>query len=539
MHPITEYLYKLVSIQSDTGTVKEKDMAAVLYNIIKEDSYFIENPDYCGAYEENDILGRPVVWALKRGKTNKTIILMGHYDAVDIETYGVYKPYALNPDILKEKFIEGNFGNKEFKRHLNDERWAFGRGIGDMKAGLAINLYTLFNSEEENVNILFVAVPDEENMSSGAIMSVPLYLKLKDRFDLDYKICIVSEPENHEIDKDIDIIEGSMGKFMPIILVKGILAHAAYLMRGLNSGFILSEIIRNIELDISMITSKNGIYSQPPTVQLFRDLKVSYDVSIPEYSVAFFNFLFLKTKSPQEYMQRIKDLIIKSVEFSINKYHDTYNYLVENNLVNPKERLSFSPKVFTLSELKQYLSENKDGFKTYKDKLNKTIIDKVLSKEMTLQDASIYLIKSLLEYSELSGPTVVMGISPPYYPAVANDALIDKNVDYLFKDLSEKLKEKYGFKVKHVYSNLGMTDMSYLSCTDPAAENDFMNNLTVPSNLYDISFDDIAKLNIPTYKIGPNSREIHQIGERVYLPDIEENIPLIFKLIINNLVKSN
>lgn len=537
MHPIREYLYKLVSVQSDTGTAQERNMANLIYDMIKSNPYFIAHPEYCGTYVENDILDRPVVWALKLGTTKKTIVLIGHYDAVEIDSYGTYKLYALDPEKLREKFQEGNYEDEEFKADLKDENWVFGRGTGDMKAGIAINMDILFTNDVEEVNVLFVAVPDEENMSSGAIMSVPLYLKLQKKFNLDYKLCLVPEPEAHGIKEDVEIIGGSMGKFMPIIMAKGVPTHAAHLMKGLNSGFIISEIMRNIELCKDMITSKEGIYAQPPTVLMFRDLKPLYDVTVPQYSVALFNFMFLKTKPPKDYIESIIGICQRALDDTVAKYNDTFDYLLEEDLVKEENRVQFKPKVMMLSELEKHISEHKPDNKKFREKLDKFIIKKVLSKEMTLQMASIHMIKSLLEYSEIIEPTVVVGISPPYYPAVSNDALVDKNVDYAFENLAEKLKEKYGIGIRHAYSNMGMTDMSYFSCTDPNGEREFLNNMTVPSTIYDIPVEEIAKLNIPTFKLGPISRDIHRVGERVYLPDVEKRIPYIFRKIIENLAK--
>lgn len=538
MHPIREYLYRMVAVQSDSGTEMERNMANVIYDMIRSHPYFASHPEYCGTFVQNDILNRPVVWALKKGTTDKTIILMGHYDTVEIDSYGMYKPYALNPDVLKEKFKEGNFGDESLKAHLEDENWAFGRGIADMKAGIAINMHILFTNEVEEVNILFIALPDEENMSSGAIMSIPLYLELKDKFNLDYKLCIVPEPEEHTVNGDVDIFAGSAGKFMPIIMAKGVPTHAARIMNGLNSGFIIGEIIRNIEICKDMITFKDNIFSQPPSVLLFKDLKPIYDVTVPEYSVALFNFMFLKTRPPMDYMDSIINICKNALDFAVDKYNDTFDYLVREGLVKEENRVKFNPKVMLLSELEHYIKERKPVYKEFREELDRYIMDKVQSKEMTLQEASIHMIKSLLEYSEIIDPVVVIGISPPYYPAVSNDAIPDKNVDYVFENIEDRLREKYGIGLKHYYSNMSMTDISYFSCTNPKEEREFLNNLTVPSGLYDIPVEDIAKLNIPTFKIGPNSRDIHRVGERVYMPDVEELIPGLFRDIIKNLAKS-
>jgi arginine utilization protein RocB len=533
---ITELLYRLVAVRSDTGSVYEREMAEEIYKIIGEHRYFIDNPEMYGKYMGGDILDRPVVWALKKGTGSDTLVITGHYDTVGIDSYGVYEPYALEPDKLKFEFTRSGFGDARIREDLNDPKWAFGRGIADMKAGLAIGLKTLFNEMERKINILFVAVPDEENMSSGAIMSIELYHQLRDKFSLDYKMAIVPEPESHDPDRDIEIIGGSMGKFMPIIVVKGILTHAGYLMKGLNSGFVISDIIRSIEMDKTKIYCKDGVYTQPPTVQIFRDLKQGYDVSVPEYSAALFNFMFLKLKTPNSYIEDLRSVCEKSMSFSISRYNDTFDYLVDQGLQKEASRLAFKPVVMTLSELEEYISEKKDDYSDFKEKLNVSIASRVLSKEITLQTASIETIKKMLEYSEITEPVAVIGISPPYYPAVANDVL-GKDMTYAFEGLDEILRYNLGFGIKQIYSNLGMTDISYMSCTDPAGERDFLNNMTVPPNIYDIPVEKIAGLNIPTYKIGPVDRDIHKIGERVFLPDVEKTIPLVFEHIIENLSK--
>lgn len=534
MNEITKLLYRLVSVRSDTGSSFEREMADEIYSVIGENQYFKSNPDLFGKYNNGDILNRPVVWALRRGSSSKTLIITGHYDAVGIDSYGIYQPFALDPDNLKQAFLKSGFGDELIRSDLEDPNWAFGRGVADMKAGLAIGLNALFTSSEEDINILFVAVPDEENISSGAIMAIDLYHELKDRYGLEYVLAIVPEPESHGVGEAVDIIGGSMGKFMPVIVVKGILTHAGYLMKGLNSGYVLSEIIRKIELDKTKVLSRDGIYTQPPTVQMFRDLKKGYDVSVPEYSAALFNFMFLKLRTPNSYIEDLKIVCRDALETSIHKYNDTFSELVDMGLQKEASRLKFDPQVMTLAELDEYISNKKADHKIFRENLNREISEKVRSSEITLQTASIDTIKAILEYSEITEPVAVIGISPPYYPAVANDVL-DKDVDYAFDDLDVSLREEFGFGLRHVYSNLGMTDISYMSCTDPEGEREFLGNMTVPKELYDIPVERIAGLNIPTYKIGPVERDIHKIGERVYLPDVESIIPRVFEKIIRNL----
>lgn len=540
MNNIKDLLLDLVSIQSDTGTILELDIANRIYEILEEDNYFKENPNYFGKFEDNDVFQRPVVWGLKKGRGKKTIILTGHYDAVEIESYGSLKPYALNPKELKEKLKELDLSDEILKNDLKNDNWQFGRGIADMKAGIAINLHTLFNFENKDVNILFTAVPDEENMSSGAIQSVKLYEKLQKEFDLEYELSIISEPQMRNADKNEDIImySGTMGKILPVILAKGVLTHSGEIFRGLNSSFIISEVVHNLELTTDMISSDRGTFTQPPTVQIMKDLKTTYDVSIPEYSVACLNILFLKNKHPNIILEELKTVCEKSLNSTIERYNKAFDFMMKQGFHEESNRKNYNPKVITINQLESMVEEKIDNYYEIVHSLNESIKENVLSKKMNLQDASIHYIKSLLEMLNVENPMIVIGIAPPYYPSVSN-AFIGKNIDKYIENLDEFMKENSNIGVNEVAYLSGMDDMSYMSCTDPKQERELLKNLTVSKDIYDIPVESISKLNIPCFMIGPACRSVHQMGERVYIPDVVDRIPKLFFKIIENMEGTN
>ena len=49
-----------------------------------------------------------------------------------------------------------------------------------------------------------------------------------------------------------------------------------------------------------------------------------------------------------------------------------------------------------------------------------------------------------------------------------------------------------------------------------------------------MDIDQMAEMEIPTLVIGPAGKEIHMPGERVYLPDVERDIPAVFRQIIKS-----
>lgn len=532
---IKKLLYEIVAVQSDSGTVLELEMAAKIYDLLKSDPYFKENPNQCGLFERNDVLKRPVVWGLKKGRGSRTIILMGHYDAVEIDSYGTFKPWALSPNELKQRFKDAEMTDESLLADLENDDWAFGRGMADMKAGLAINIHTLFTCDNGDVNVLFVAVPDEENMSSGALQSVYLYEELKEKFGLDYVLSLISEPQRRDVENNESIIfyAGTMGKFLPVILAKGELTHAAEIFHGLNSSFMIAEIVRNLELSTDFVSSDRGTFTQPPTVQIMKDQKTTYDVSVPEYTAACLNILFLNNKPPIVLMKMLKEVCRRSLETVFEKYNSSFDFMKEKGFIDESERVSMPNMVLSLHELRNMVKERlgDERYSEFMDGLNARIKSKIESGEETQQTASINYMKLLMNESGVHNPMVAIGVAPPYYPSTDNLS-IGKDIEYCTSGISDYMNQNFGVGTKEEAYLSGMDDMSYMSCADPEGERSFLNNITMPVDVYDVPVERISALNIPSFLVGPAGRAVHQAWERVYMPDVTERIPAMFHKII-------
>ena len=98
-----ELMYDLVAVESESFTAGEIRMAKHIYERIREQVYWQEHPALCGLYDGGDVLGRRLVWALRRGTTERTVILTGPFDCVEIRNYGALQPWALAPDRLMEE----------------------------------------------------------------------------------------------------------------------------------------------------------------------------------------------------------------------------------------------------------------------------------------------------------------------------------------------------------------------------------------------------------------------------------------------------
>ena len=527
---IKEILLELMAIQSDTGTSMEIPLGQKIHRMIAEHPYFIENPQLCGM-ETEDFLGRPLVWALRRGRSNKTVILSGHYDAVEIDSYGELKEWALQPDLLKARFKELDLDDHDLRAALADDDWLFGRGSADMKAGVAINLHALLTLEDPEATILFTAVYDEENISAGARSQMALLLRLKERFGLDYAVCLITEPQIGGLDgKAFEVYNGGAGKILPTVLARGKLAHTAQTVEGLNAAAMIASVVRDVDLNTDLVTSDLGMMAQPPATLIMKDLKTTYDVSLPEYAAASINVLFLGAGAAPDIMKKVHEICTNSLESLMERYRKAFDTAVAGGLADEGGRLPLRAVVLSLKELEERVEAVKDDFGRFKKSLEADLAERVRRGEMTLQDCGIAYMREMARASLMEEPFLVVGLVPPYHPAVCNE-YIPKDVSPFLAVIAAEAKARGLRPVVQPYLS-AMADISYMSCLDPVPEKALMEDMAVSPSLYSIPFDAMAELNIPAFNLGPRCQDCHRWTERVYMPDVIDTVPAMVRGII-------
>ncbi len=568
---IKEILLDLVSVRSDTGTEMELDMADKIAEYFSHDKYFKENPDCWGKDQIGDHLGRTTVWALKRGKTSRTLILTGHYDAVEIECYGSFKPFALSPYQLEQEILAAGRADERLRRDIQSGEWLLGRGTADMKGGLALGIHKILtHPKDSEAGILFVAVCDEENMSKGARSASETLLKLREKFELEYQAIIILEPqlllgaepseESKESEKSEEekkenfvVYNGSIGKILPTIVTRGVLSHCGEPVKGLNAAHLAAEIAGRIDLNCELTTEDLNLSTQAPIVQMIRDLKTTYDVSLPEYAALTVNLLFLGADKVSAIMEKILYICREATDAVMRKYETAYEYSHIRGLISHTEKVEKYPIILELNQLEEMAAKNMfkkvydstslknitsfdepaefAEFVEFKAQMGEELRKKINCGEMTLQTASVEYIKRMIETSGYDGAMVVVGISPPYYPSVCNEYL-DQRAGQQLEIVRQVIEENCDMKLKIMPYFTGIGDASYMSFIDPSVERKVMKNLTLPKSCYDIPFEDIAKINTPCMYIGPRCYEIHQWSERVYMPDLEETVPHIIDALL-------
>ncbi len=153
----------------------ENRVTRLLYERLAVLPYFREHPeDLCLLPLDSDPFGRNFLFAFVRRPepTAETVILAGHVDVVSVEACGELAPFAFDPEEytrrLKDVALPEDAGCD-----LESGEWLFGRGVADMKSGLAAGVDLLMeearNPQGLEANLLLLAVPDEENNSAGML----------------------------------------------------------------------------------------------------------------------------------------------------------------------------------------------------------------------------------------------------------------------------------------------------------------------------------------------------------------------------------
>jgi arginine utilization protein RocB len=523
-------LLDLVSIQSDTGTVLEQKVEEYIYDYLKEMPYLKSHGSLGLSQIHNDPKGRAVVWGLVKGKGKETIILLNHHDVVDSNDYGNLQKYAYQPDALKAE-LKTIPQPDDVTKDLESEGWLFGRGTADMKGGLAIQLNLLrkySNNENFNGNLLFLSVPDEESLSLGMRHSAQLIVDLMKKYDLSYKLLINSEPHEREYGH-YTIYDGSVGKTMATVYVQGKKTHIGKIFEGLNPSLILSKIVMHTEVNSQFSDRDLGEISPPPSWSFMRDFKDCYDASVPEAAGGYISFLTL-SKSPKELLDSLKNISIQSFEETVEHIQREYKKLYPDKQEIPDykpnvklyEELLADAKVKNASATEKAL---RSSFEDIRTRLDKGTI--------TMPESNFIIIKALMHIAAYNVPTVVIALSPPFYPHVssekneANIAIIDEIM---------KCTMEFGIKKAHYF--MGISDLSYVGLQNAQDVIPYVEpNMPLwREDFYTIPFEVMKIISTPSVIIGPWGKDIHKMTERIYIPDLVKHTPLLIEKLIETLL---
>lgn len=518
---IATFFQEAMSIPSFTNTESERVIEDYLDQRIGAIPYFQTHPHHFGRYPlSNDHLHRSVNWALVDKGKKKTVILFHHHDTVDLEDYGPLAPIALDSEALVQALKDLDF-RSEMQEDLNSRQWQFGRGSCDMKAALALQLGVLeaYASDPAGgqVNLLYLSVGDEESYSRGMRGALGLLCQLKDEFDLDYVLAVDSEPFEAGSDKEKVLHIGTVGKLMPVVVAQGVLSHMKEPLKGINALSLLIAVASKLDLHPDLSDHALGERSPLPSWSYLRDLKDQYDVSTVLHAAGYFSVLHLK-KTPQELLQRIKELSQEAVDQFYVKYVSLQDQAGQEHVIS-------QPRVISYQELLDRC-QKKEGFLSFQEQCEQRAYQDFLS-GVSYQTIAIQQIQSFLEFLSEKNPLVVIGFAPPYYPSMNCRSLPNTSlkIDNLIDDYRYYLASR-GLSLKVEEYFMGICDTSYCALErELESYQVVLDSLAIPSQVYELDLANIAQIQVPAVNLGPWGKELHQRGERVFTEDLLDIIP--------------
>lgn len=529
---IKDLLCTLVEHASITGTKGEVSFAEHLYYLLKSFPYYVENPDHLQLHSLRD--GRQFLTALvKKKRLKDTIILLSHFDVVDIQDYGHLEHLAFRPrELTNELKSLKNRIPKEVLQDLESDEWLFGRGVMDMKAGLAVQLSMLeraMNGEFDG-NLLLLTVPDEEANSEGMLSAIPTLHDLKEKYGLNIKACVNSEPifSKYPNDDHYYVYTGSIGKILAGFLCKGIETHVGEPFSGLNANFMISVLNRLIELNDEFCEIVAEEVTPPPTNLMQKDLKKEYSVQIPHESVSMFNVFMMNRslKTLHEMLFAKAKQAAKQIEMTFQKRQKAFQQFV------PFQPKNIKVNVFTYQQLLQKAIE------LYGEAEVGRRIDYLQSNRNELgdRDFSTQLVADLASLCQEYAPLIVLFYSPPFYPTVSSkgDKLIEKSVE----KLQQYGRNKYQVELTRQHYFPGLSDLSFLKLEEDRKTLYMLtSNMPLYGKGYYLPIQELMKLNIPIVNVGPYGKDAHKWTERIHLPFSFSIFPDLLSFTIRELLK--
>ncbi|ABW17755.1 M20/M25/M40 family metallo-hydrolase [Alkaliphilus oremlandii] len=512
---------ELTEVPSVVGFKEEIHVVEKIHEKFQEMKYFKNNPEQLRYIDViNDVHNRKSVLAIvkgKKGNSNKTVVLIGHTDTVGISDYGDIKEYATKPLELKER-LRNVLLTEEALKDLESGEYLFGRGIFDMKCGVAIlmSIVESLSDDVENLegNLVFAAVCDEEGNSGGMLSVVPELVRLKREEGFDYQALVDTDymAPRYEGDDSRYVYVGTVGKIMPSFYIVGSEAHGGDPFKGLDPNHISSAIIEEIDFNTKYCDSAEGEVTVPPISLRQQDLKPEYSVQTPRTSYLYFNF-GTHSSTPNEIMEKIIDGSTLAFQKVVNSLNEEYRKYCQYNQF-PYTELPWEPRVLPYEELYQRVKAEK-GEQVDKviEDLNKKIL---LDKEVDERVYALKMVEAVHNMWSDKNPVVVTYFSPPYYPHiyVKGETPLEKKLLEVVNSVVGNTESKYDIKMKKFYPYI--SDLSYGAA--PREENaieSLKNNMPGFGVKYELPIEDMQDLNLPVVNIGPFGKDAHKFTERL------------------------
>ncbi len=525
---VKRYTLTLVRIKDVSPSPDETRVAEAVLALLKEGGL-------ADAYTEigldalpGDPYQRQNAYALVRGQSAQTVVLLGHIDTVGTADYGRLEPFALDPEALASRQAELAEMTPGLKADLEDpvlgQDWMLGRGAVDMKSGVAANIAVMRRLAERArqgqlpLSVVLLATVDEENESAGVLRAVQLLLDLRARYGLEYLGAINTDYTAARAPGDPRryAYTGTIGKLLPCFLVVGAESHVGEPFEGLDANLLAAELIADLSMNDALCDVIGAQRTPPPVTLHATDLKTQYDVQLPYMAYFYLNVLTFST-TPGELLERLLQRASAALERVLGRISQAEQRWSQADTARAPRRAA----VLSYAELLALACE-KQGAQRVQAALADEWEHALKGSDGRVRDArerSLALTRRLWQLSGLVGPAVILFYAPPYYPHLAKraGALQDAVEATAAAHPEERLQaaEFYPY----------LSDMSYLRADAAVDLSGLVANMPLWQGAdqprrpggYSLPLDAIRALDLPFVNLGPYGRAVHQRGERVLM----------------------
>ena len=457
---------------------------------------------------------RHVVAMLIRGGGSGTVVLTGHYDTVTIADYGALASVATQPDALLEalsqKLSTARPGSIEAlaRDDFKTGNYLPGRGLLDMKGGLAAGLAAIAslrsNPEFRLGNLLFLAVPDEENASAGARAAAVQLAEIALTHDLEIA-CVINLDAIADDGDGSDgrvVALGTVGKVLPTAFVVGVPVHSGFPLRGINAAVLAAAIVRRLEWAPELTDNGSASPGTPVSLLSLRDGKSGYDVTTPGTAFATWNVLNHR-RDPAVVLDLVEALAREAISECVADLATRAEISGKSDAVLVKGiEVPFLRYVTLLDGVRKN--------HPFIDRDIDTLARKLHESGMSLPDQCHALTADLWTRSGRSGPAVVLGFgSIPYLSTQLGDPAIQAAVIAFADDVPAK----HGVEVRVAEYFAGISDMSFFGESHAGAFSELARNTPCWSVAVGLTPSGVAQ--IPTVNLGPWGRDYHTPLERI------------------------
>jgi arginine utilization protein RocB len=545
---VRELTLTLTQWPSVCATPDEAAFAPRLHALLAAWPYFRRHPGHLFLLPtHHDDRERWNLVALVRGTGNSAVALTGHYDTVPVDDYGPLAPLATDPEALLPALREAlaREGHPDDQLALDDLAsgdFLPGRGVLDMKSGLAIGLALLerfAELAERSGSMLLIATPDEEGSSVGMrslAADLPDWLAAH-ALHLEAAINLDVSSDQGDGSAGQAAFLGSVGKLLAAVMLIGRPAHLGAPFEGISANLLAAELVRTVDYNPELADCGGDEIGTPPLTLRLQDAKTSYDVSTPQFCWCAINLLSY-SRSPRQTLDLLTTTAAAALHEALTLHQARAQRYAEHA---GQPAASAGPgHVYTVAQLRAAVAVQGGAA---------ALADVAAVEQAALAvhrgDAFAQLrvdqavVEALWQRSGFTGPAAVVGFVGPHYPLVRLDmgepraVRLVATIERVAADMAQATNTRV--RLRPLFT--GISDMSFLARPQAAGEREaLLENAPAEQTRRGLEMALGGALDVPVVNIGPWGRDYHQRTERLYMPYAFTTLPELLWRIVEELL---